>query len=49
VSEPGDVFQSACNKVDEASAPLLAGIKQRLPELEELLKRVSGHWGRFTM
>jgi hypothetical protein len=45
VSEEDNVIRSACDKVDEASEPLLASIKQRLPELEELLKRVSDHWG----
>jgi len=29
--------------VDEASEPLLASNKQRLPELEKLLKQVSAH------
>lgn len=43
--EEEDVFRAAYDKVDEASEPLLASIKQRLPELEELLKRVSDHWG----
>lgn len=38
MSEDPVVFRSASDEVDEASEPLLAGIKQRLPELEELLK-----------
>lgn len=45
MSEPDDVLRSANDKVDETSEPLLASIKQRLSELEELLKRVSDHWG----
>ncbi|MFA7345207.1 MAG: hypothetical protein WC003_12965 [Terrimicrobiaceae bacterium] len=44
MSEKEDIG-SARNKVDEASEPLVVSIKQRLPELEELLKRVSDHWG----
>lgn len=44
MSEEDDVFRAAYDKVDEASEPLLASIKQRLPELEKLLKRVSDHW-----
>lgn len=45
MSDPAAVFRPAYDKVDEASESLLAGIKQRLPELEELLKQVSDHWG----
>lgn len=45
MSEPDYVFRSAYDKVDEASEPLLVSIKQRLPELEEILNQVSGHWG----
>ncbi len=45
MSEQNDVLRSAWDKVDEAPEPLLARIKQRLPELEDLLKRVSDHWG----
>lgn len=45
MSGQNDVLRSAGDKVDEASEPLLVNIKQRLPELEELLKRVSDHWG----
>ena len=30
---------------DPASEPILQGIKERLPELEALLKKVSSHWG----
>jgi len=49
VSENNEIFRSAYDKVDEASEPLLARIKQRLPELEKLLNQVSGHWCRFQM
>jgi hypothetical protein len=45
VSEPDNVSRSADNKVDKASEPLLASIKQRLPELQQLLDQVSSHWG----
>lgn len=31
-------------KVDEASQPLLASIKRRLPEMEELLATANSHW-----
>lgn len=45
MSETDDDFRSAYDKVDEASEPLLVSIKQWLPELEDLLKRVTDHWG----